>query len=108
MKLKPLYFLLATIMISACNHNPYKETEKACNQQAKVFSKALMQKTVVEGNDTIKQPPFWVGTTNYNMRKPNFVIIHHTAQNSCEETLKTFPLPRTQVSGYYLSSQDGT
>jgi hypothetical protein len=32
--------------------------------------------------------PYWVGTTNFNMRKPNFVIIHHTAQNSCEQTLK--------------------
>lgn len=35
----------------------------------------------------------WVGTTNFSMRRPNYVIIHHTAQNSCEQTLKTFTLP---------------
>jgi N-acetylmuramoyl-L-alanine amidase len=41
------------------------------------------------------------------MRKPNYVIIHHTAQNSCEETYKTFTLPRTQVSAHYVICKDG-
>jgi N-acetylmuramoyl-L-alanine amidase len=56
----------------------------------------------------LQTPPYWVGTTNFNMRKPNFVIIHHTAQNSCEQTLKTFTLPRTQVSAHYVICRDGT
>ena len=42
------------------------------------------------------------------MRRPNYVIIHHTAQNSCEQTLKTFTLPRTQVSSHYVICKDGT
>jgi N-acetylmuramoyl-L-alanine amidase len=42
------------------------------------------------------------------MRKPNFVIIHHTAQNSCEQTLNTFTLPRTEVSAHYVICKDGT
>jgi N-acetylmuramoyl-L-alanine amidase len=42
------------------------------------------------------------------MRKPNFVIIHHTAQNSCEQTLKTFTTVRTQVSAHYVICKDGT
>jgi N-acetylmuramoyl-L-alanine amidase len=42
------------------------------------------------------------------MRKPNFVIIHHTAQNSCDQTLKTFTLPRTQVSAHYVICKDGS
>src|SRR4029079_295829 len=50
----------------------------------------------------------WVGTTNFNLRKPNFVIIHHTAQNSCDQTLKTFTLTRTQVSAHYVICEDGT
>jgi N-acetylmuramoyl-L-alanine amidase len=49
-----------------------------------------------------------VGTTNFGLRKPNFVIIHHTAQNSCEETLKTFTIPRTAVSAHYVICKDGT
>ena len=42
------------------------------------------------------------------MRRPNFVIIHHTAQNSCDQTLKTFTLTRTQVSAHYVICRDGS
>src|SRR5688572_23175302 len=42
------------------------------------------------------------------MRKPNFVIIHHTAQNSCDETLLTFTRTQTQVSAHYIICKDGT
>lgn len=49
----------------------------------------------------------WVGTTNFTLRKPNFVVIHHTAQNSCDQTLRTFTLPRTQVSAHYVICRDG-
>ena len=59
-------------------------------------------------SDSVKQPPYWVGTTNFGLRKPNFVIIHHTAQNACEETLKTFITPRTAVSAHYVICKDGT
>lgn len=49
----------------------------------------------------------WVGTVNFNLRKPNFIIIHHTAQDSLKQTLKTFTLARTQVSAHYVIAQDG-
>ncbi len=49
----------------------------------------------------------WVGTVNFNLRKPNFIIIHHTAQDSLKQTLKTFTLSRTQVSAHYVIAQDG-
>jgi N-acetylmuramoyl-L-alanine amidase len=42
------------------------------------------------------------------LRKPNFVIIHHTAQNSCEQTLKTFTTTQTEVSAHYVICRDGT
>ncbi len=49
----------------------------------------------------------WVGTVNFNLRKPNFIIIHHTAQDSLKQTLRTFTLARTQVSAHYVIAQDG-
>lgn len=58
--------------------------------------------------DSLKHPANWVGTTNFSLRKPNYVIIHHTAQKSCDETLKTFTLERTQVSAHYVICKDGT
>jgi N-acetylmuramoyl-L-alanine amidase len=42
------------------------------------------------------------------LRKPAFVIIHHTAQNSCDQTLRTFTLARTQVSAHYVICKNGT
>jgi N-acetylmuramoyl-L-alanine amidase len=30
----------------------------------------------------------WIGTVNFNLRKPNFIIIHHTAQDSLQQTIK--------------------
>lgn len=53
------------------------------------------------------QGDYWVGATNFNMRKPNYVIIHHTAQNSTAQTLKTFTTPATKVSSHYVISRDG-
>ncbi len=50
----------------------------------------------------------FVGTTNFGTRKPNFVIIHHTAQNSCEQTLRTFTIEKTKVSSHYVICRDGT
>ncbi|MGF7232095.1 N-acetylmuramoyl-L-alanine amidase [Arachidicoccus sp.] len=50
----------------------------------------------------------FVGSVNFNLRKPQFVIIHHTSQDSVNETLRTFTLERTQVSANYLIGRDGT
>jgi N-acetylmuramoyl-L-alanine amidase len=58
--------------------------------------------------DSVSSAPYFVGTTNFSLRKPNYVIIHHTAQDSCSQTLKTFTLARTQVSAHYVICRDGT
>jgi N-acetylmuramoyl-L-alanine amidase len=50
----------------------------------------------------------WISTVNFNLRKPNFIIIHHTAQDSLQQTIKTFTLTRTQVSAHYVIADDGT
>lgn len=93
--------------IAACSPKPYSATNKVYRTQAKAFATTLRQKPTIVLNDTITAPTNFVGTTNFTMRKPNFVIIHHTAQNSCEQTLKTFTLTRTQVSAHYVICRDG-
>lgn len=52
-------------------------------------------------------PAGWVGTVNFNLRKPNYVIIHFTAQDSVQQTLQTFTIVRTQVSAHYVVGKDG-
>lgn len=49
----------------------------------------------------------WVGAIHFDLRKPNYVIIHHTAQDSVEQTIRTFTLPHTKVSSHYVISRDG-
>ena len=49
----------------------------------------------------------WISTVNFNLRKPNFIIIHHTAQDSLEQTLKTFTIKKPQVSAHYVIADDG-
>src|SRR3954462_773598 len=96
--------LCLLLILCNCNRRPYVATNKSHKKQAKAYAKLIKQ---TPPKDSLPKAP-WVGTTNFNLRKPNFVIIHHTAQNSCEETLKTFTLPRTQVSAHYVICEDGT
>ena len=89
----------------SCANNPYASSNRSYKKQAKAYAKQLRQYPL---KDSIQYAGTWVGTTNFNLRRPNFVIIHHTAQNSCEQTLKTFTLKRTQVSAHYVICKDGT
>ena len=92
------------VLFSNCNRKPYAATNKLYKKQAKELAKTIFRVPV---NDSLSTTP-WVGTVNFNLRKPNFVIIHHTAQNSCEQTLKTFTTTRSQVSAHYVICKDGT
>lgn len=49
----------------------------------------------------------WISTVNFNLRKPNFIIIHHTAQDSLAQTIKTFTTTKPQVSAHYVIANDG-
>lgn len=95
----------AVVLLVACAANPYKAANKSYKKQAKQFAKTIRQAPL---KDSFATAGNWVGTTNFNLRKPNFVIIHHTAQNSCDQTLKTFTMTKTQVSAHYVICRDGT
>jgi N-acetylmuramoyl-L-alanine amidase len=95
------------VLVSACKVNPYHRTNRVYKDQAKFFARQLEEDPLPTGVDSVPAAPYWVGTTNFNLRKPNFVILHHTAQNSCPETLHTFTVARTQVSAHYVICRDG-
>lgn len=51
----------------------------------------------------------WVGTPNMGLRRPNYVIIHHTATSNCSEALNEFTNPGgREASAHYVISRDGT
>lgn len=105
----PVSILCCTIaLVHSCAHNPYAATNHVYKKEASALAKKLRSVPEVLTIDSAVKPPYAVGTTNFDLRKPNFVIIHHTAQNSCAQTLKTFTLQRTKVSAHYVICKDGT
>jgi N-acetylmuramoyl-L-alanine amidase len=94
--------------ITACNNFPYAKTNRLYKKHTKELVKLLKEDPSIQTINQLPKAADWVGTTNFDLRKPNFVVIHHTAQNSCEQTLKTFTLERTKVSAHYVICKDGT
>ncbi|RZK58992.1 MAG: N-acetylmuramoyl-L-alanine amidase [Pedobacter sp.] len=96
------------LFLTNCSTNKYAATDKIYKNMAKDFSKTL-RATPPEGQtiDSLNNQQYFVGTVNMGIRKPNFVIIHHTAQDSLAQTIKTFTIARTAVSAHYVVSRDG-
>ena len=109
MKLFWIYFIIIITVFYSCSPKPYSNTNKVYAKQSKLFAKKI---TGVPVNliiaDSFKNPLYTAYTTNFGIRKPNIVVIHYTAQNSCEQTLQTFTKTATQVSAHYVICKDGT
>jgi len=100
------YAIIALFILNSCKTNPYRLSDRSYKKQINTYQKSI-------GNADTKplengQTPKWISTVNFNLRKPNFVVIHHTAQDSLQQTLRTFTLSKTQVSAHYVISDDGT
>lgn len=134
---KYLYCLILAIVIASCSTNPYKSSEKVYDQQLKSLENQITSKepqpiptpavpVIIDTSyanqlhiykDSLSQTGStslqnginteWIGTVNFNLRKPNFIIIHHTAQDSLQQTVNTFTKTKTQVSAHYIISRDG-
>ena len=101
-----IFIFLLSVLFYNCSRGPYAATNKQHKKQVKELANSLKQTPLKDSLPQIVTS--WVGTTNFNMRKPNFVIIHHTAQNSCDQTLQTFTNTKTAVSAHYVICKDGS
>ncbi|HWR94540.1 MAG TPA: N-acetylmuramoyl-L-alanine amidase [Flavobacterium sp.] len=131
------YLLTLLVIIAACSTNPYKASEQSYKKQLEDYKKTIsnMEAAKLETSSTTILPTSetldplvrykdtlstktpitlqngisteWISTVNFNLRKPNFIIIHHTAQDSLTQTLKTFTTTKPQVSAHYVISDDG-
>jgi N-acetylmuramoyl-L-alanine amidase len=99
--------LAFSVIIYSCSAGKYSSTNKVYKKQVKEYAK-LLSAYPVKDSAGLPYAAEWTGTTNLSMRRPNFVIIHHTAQNSCEQTLKTFTQTKNPVSAHYVICKDGT
>lgn len=55
-----------------------------------------------------KIPVIRVASANFDERRPNLVVIHHTSDNTVQEALNTLTSQKFQVSAHYLIGRDGT
>ncbi|GGH11606.1 N-acetylmuramoyl-L-alanine amidase [Sphingobacterium alkalisoli] len=104
--------ILSTIIVlfvfSSCGGGKYAATEKIYKKKAKQFAEVYKESPVLgqleKINSTDKE---WIASINFGLRKPNYVMIHHTAQDSLEQTVKTFHSERAGVSSHYVIGRDG-
>lgn len=73
------------------------------------LTKVLFRYPLIDTSTGLNYAAEWVGTPNMGLRRPNFVIIHYTANNSCEETLREFTTTGgREASAHYVICKDGT
>jgi len=110
MKRSYLFLLVSLVCLASCSpKGPYALTNKYYSDKTKKFVKTIqLQLPDSLADSTGRQiPSEWVGTVNFGIRKPNYVIIHFTAQDSIQQTLKTFTTTSTQVSAHYVIAKNG-
>ncbi len=110
--MKRLFLLLSASMIvlaGCAPKGPYYAAGKFYKHHTDSIAKVieLAQPLTLADSSGSPVPSDFVGTVNFNLRKPNYVIIHFTAQDSIQQTLKTFTLARTQVSAHYVVAKSG-
>ncbi|WP_184547638.1 N-acetylmuramoyl-L-alanine amidase [Mucilaginibacter sp. FT3.2] len=108
-----VYTVLALFVLTAFSScspkGPYALTNKVYKHQTDSVLEVIAREqpaTLVDSAGTAI-PSEFIGTVNFNARKPNYVIIHFTAQDSAKQTLKTFTLVKPQVSAHYVVGKDG-
>jgi len=104
-----LFIGIPLFLLSACSTNKYAATNKIYKEQATVFGNTL--KAVPPVDQIIPvialDSQSFIGSVNFGIRKPNFIILHHTAQVSTDQTIKTFILKSTGTSAHYVVGRDG-
>lgn len=107
---KIICFLSATaiFLMMSCSSSKYAATEKIYKNKAKDFGLLYTEIPAVNQLDKVGvMDKEWVATVNFGVRKPNYVMIHHTAQDSVAQTIKTFHNESVGVSSHYVIGRDG-
>lgn len=87
----------------------------ACNSNATGLGRALLLACVgtllaaacAPLPERIGHPSEWIASPNFNDRRPAYVILHHTTNDTVEQALRTLTDPIREVSAHYLIGRDG-
>lgn len=100
---------MLVLLLASCSVNKYAATNKVYKKQAKEYAKAIAAMPPLNQliDSLAPEMQSWVGSVNFGIRRPNFVILHHTAQKSTDQTIKTFTVKHSEVSAHYVVGRDG-
>jgi N-acetylmuramoyl-L-alanine amidase len=105
------FFVIPVILLmAACSpKGRYYATDQVYKHKADSMAKVvqLQQPAMLKDSSGMEVPSDWVGTVNFGIRKPNYVIIHFTAQDSLGQTLRTFTVTHTGTSAHYVVAKSG-
>jgi N-acetylmuramoyl-L-alanine amidase len=68
---------------------------------------APMQRTGTSARQATSLPLEERPSPNFDLRRPNFVVIHHTSNSTAEPALNVLTNPERKVSAHYLIGRDG-
>jgi N-acetylmuramoyl-L-alanine amidase len=107
--MKYFIVLFSAFIIVSCSPKPYKEAEKIQTAKMEEVTASIVVNPAPMVLDSSGNaiPSAYIPTVNFGARKPFYVIIHHTAQDSLAQTIKTFTMESTQVSAHYVIGRDG-
>lgn len=100
--------LIFLTVLSSCGGRRYRGVEKVYHDRVSFLASTITEQPPEEqiGGLPVADKE-WIASVNFGIRKPNYVLIHHTAQTSTAQTVQTFQLERTQVSSHYVIGRDG-
>jgi N-acetylmuramoyl-L-alanine amidase len=52
-------------------------------------------------------PAVWLPSPNFNERRPSYVVLHHTSNDTVDRALRTLTDPVREVSAHYVVGRDG-
>lgn len=96
-------------LLSASNrHTKYANANRLYAKMIDSLARVVLEYPLIDSAG-LPYAPHWVGTPNMGLRRPNFVIIHHTATNGISEVLAEFTKPGgREASSHYVIDKDGT
>lgn len=103
------FLIIVIAFLASCSPKPYENAKRIQEEKVKEVATKMDAQQAPELFDTLGNAlkTSFIPTVNFSSRKPDFVIIHHTAQDSIQQTINTFTLERTQVSAHYVIDRNG-
>jgi N-acetylmuramoyl-L-alanine amidase len=109
-RLFSVFFVIPILLLASCTTNKYAATNKLYKQQSKDYAKVISAfPPIAQTIDSLAaDSQASIASINFGIRRPNFVILHHTAQKSTDQTIRTFLVKgQSEVSAHYVVGRDG-